>query len=106
MAAKHATGRAKLPLHWKMPIGFAAGLLLGLLVHATAGAEAGWVQWITHYLTKPAGQLFLRLLFMLVMPLLFSALVVGVAEMGDIRASAASAGRTLAYTVIVSTSRS
>lgn len=86
MAAKHAPGRAKLPLHWKMLIGFAAGLLLGLVVHATAGAEAGWVQWITHHLTNPAGELFLRLIFMLVIPLLFSALVAGVGDMGDIGA--------------------
>ena len=26
--------RAKLPLHWKMAIGFGVGLLVGLIVHA------------------------------------------------------------------------
>ena len=48
--------------------------------------DAAWVQSLTTYVTQPVGQMFLRLLFMLVMPLLFSALVVGMAEMGDIRA--------------------
>lgn len=94
--------KAKLPLHWKMAIGFFAGLVLGLVVHATVGADAGWVQWITGNVTQPAGTLFLRLIFMLVMPLLFSALIVGVSEMGDIRALGRIGWRTLAYTVIVS----
>jgi DAACS family dicarboxylate/amino acid:cation (Na+ or H+) symporter len=40
---------------------------------------------VTTYVTGPIGEIFLRLLFMLVIPLLFSALVVGIAEMGDIR---------------------
>lgn len=102
MAAKHAPGRAKFPLHWKMLIGFAVGLVLGLLVHATAGAEAGWVQWITHHLTNPAGELFLRLIFMLVIPLLFSALVAGVGNMGDIGAFGRIGWRALGYTVLMS----
>ncbi len=118
------TAKQKLPLHWKMAIGFAAGLLLGLLVYATglgdhsvAGANAAmcavdaavqpwqcqsWVQLITGYITDPIGQLFLNLIFMLVVPLLFSALVVGVSEMGDIRAFGRVGWRTLGYTVLMS----
>ncbi|KGM55298.1 sodium:dicarboxylate symporter [Lysobacter daejeonensis GH1-9] len=104
MTEAHATtqGKKKLPLHWKMAIGFFAGLLLGMFVHYSAGADAGWVQWLTSTVTQPAGTLFLRLIFMLVIPLLFSALVVGIAEMGDIRALGRVGWRTLAYTVVVS----
>ncbi|MET0289924.1 MAG: dicarboxylate/amino acid:cation symporter [Pseudoxanthomonas sp.] len=93
----------KLPLHWKMAIGFAVGLLLGLIVHGTVGAEAPWVIWVTNNLTQPAGSLFLRLIFMLVLPLLFSALVVGVSEMGDVRSLGRIGWKTLGYTVLVST---
>ena len=81
--SKAAAG--KLQLHWKMLIGFLAGLALGLVAHYVAGSDAGWVTWLTTYITQPAGTLFLRLIFMLVIPLLFSALIIGVAEMGDIR---------------------
>ena len=95
-------GRKKLPLHWKMAIGFVAGLLLGLVAYYTAGADAPWVQWLTTWITQPAATLFLRLIFMLVIPLLFSALVVGVAEMGDVRALGRIGWKTLAYTVVVS----
>lgn len=94
--------RAGLPLHWKMLIGFVAGLLLGLLAHYVSGPDAAWVQTLTRYVTQPAGTLFLKLIFMLVLPLLFSALVVGVAEMGDVRALGRVGWKTLAYTVIVS----
>lgn len=90
-----------LPLHLKMAIGFAAGLILGLIAHAFAG-DAAWLKTFTDYVTQPIGQVFLRLLFMLVIPLLFSALVMGVAEMGDIRALGRIGWKTLAYTVVVS----
>jgi len=100
--ATPAAPRTRMPLHWKMAIGFVAGLLLGLVAHATGGAGAPWVQTLTTWVTQPIGTLFLRLIFMLVIPLLFSALVVGVAEMGDIRALGRIGWKTLAYTVIVS----
>ncbi len=58
---------------------------------------------VVTYVTGPIGQIFLRLLFMLVIPLLFSALVVGIAEMGEIRALKSVGIKTLVYTVIVST---
>ncbi len=88
-------------LHTKMAIGFGAGLALGLIAHLTA-ADAEWLRWLTSYVTQPVGTIFLRLLFMLVIPLLFSALVMGVAEMGDIRSLGRVGWRTLAYTLIVS----
>ena len=61
-----------------------------------------WVEIVTTYVTRPIGQIFLRLLFMLVIPLLFSALVVGIAEMGEIRSLKRVGLRTLVYTVVVS----
>src|SRR5690606_2584988 len=94
-----AAKRERMPLHRKLALGLIAGLVAGLIAYSTAGADAGWVQWLTTYVTQPAGQLFLRLIFMLVIPLLFSALVVGIAEMGDVRALGRVGWRTLGYTV-------
>ena len=51
---------------------------------------------------RPAGQIFLRLLFMLVVPLIFSALVLGVAGLGDLKKLGRIGLKTLAYTVMVS----
>ena len=87
--------RGRFPLHLQMLAGFAIGLAAGLAVNLLAGG-APWVDTVTTYVTGPIGQVFLRLLFMLVLPLLFAALVTGVAEMGDLaalkRVGAADAG--------------
>lgn len=91
----------RFPLHLQMLAGFVIGLVGGLLVKLSAG-DAGWVQDVTTYVTGPIGQIFLRLLFMLVIPLLFAALVTGIAEMGDIAALRRVGVRTLIFTVILS----
>lgn len=96
------TARRGIPLHTQMLIGFVFGLAGGLIVHATAGADAPWVEAFTSYVTQPIGQIFLRLLFMLVIPLLFSALVVGISEMGDIASLGRAGWRTLGLTVLLS----
>jgi len=96
------TKKRGLPLHVWMLVGFLLGLTLGMIVHVTQGADALWVQWLTANVTGPAGQIFLRLIFMLVIPLLFSALVMGVAEMGDLKVLGRAGGKTLAFTVVIS----
>ncbi|MGB0132340.1 dicarboxylate/amino acid:cation symporter [Dokdonella sp.] len=96
------SGSRSMALHTKMLIGFVVGLGSGLFVHWLNGGNAEWVQWLTTWITQPIGSVFLRLLFMLVIPLLFSALVVGIAEMGDIRSLGRVGWKTLAYTVVVS----
>ena len=90
------------PMPWKMGLGFGLGLLLGLAVHLGAGADAAWVQAFTRWVTTPASNLFLNLIFMLIVPLLFSALVMGISEMGDIRALGRIGWKTLAWTVVLS----
>jgi DAACS family dicarboxylate/amino acid:cation (Na+ or H+) symporter len=84
-----------------MLIGFLVGLAGGLVVYTTQ-ADAPWVDTVTTYVTGPIGEIFLRLLFMLVIPLLFSALVVGIAEMGDIRSLKRVGLKTLFFTVLLS----
>ncbi|MGZ8311785.1 MAG: dicarboxylate/amino acid:cation symporter [Allosphingosinicella sp.] len=96
-----SVGPRRLSLQMKMLIGFLVGLIAGLIVYATQ-PDAPWVGFVQEYFTDPIGQIFLRLLFMLVVPLLFSALVVGISEMGEIRSLRRVGLKTLAYTIIVS----
>ncbi len=91
-----ARGR-RLPLHVKVLIGFVLGALLGLIAHVYA-ADAPFVHFLIAYVSKPFGQIFLNLLFMLVIPLMFSALVLGVAELGDIASLGRLGWKTLIYT--------
>lgn len=89
-------------LRWWILAGFVLGLAAGLTVYATI-PDAAWVEWVTTYVTAPVGDIFLRLLFMLVIPLLVSALIIGVAEMRELSALKTVGTQTLVYTVIVST---
>jgi DAACS family dicarboxylate/amino acid:cation (Na+ or H+) symporter len=84
-----------------MAIGLAAGLGLGVLAHMAFG-DAAWLHWLTRNLIEPAGQIFLRLLFMLVIPLIVSALALAVAELGDLRRLGRIGLKTLVYTATVS----
>ena len=92
-----ATG---IPLHLKVAIGFLLGTLLGLAVHVVAPG-ATWVSDVIEYAARPFGTVFLNLLFMMVVPLIFSALVLGVAELGDIASLGRLGWRTLVYTAVV-----
>jgi Na+/H+-dicarboxylate symporter len=102
MSTETAAAPPRLPMHWKIAIGFAAGIVLGLIVYRFVGADAPWVRYFIEYGTQPFSTIFLRLIFMLVIPLLFSALVVGISEMGDVRALGRIGWRTLGYTTVLS----
>jgi Na+/H+-dicarboxylate symporter len=77
------------------------GAALGLAANAAAG-DAPWLAWVVASLAQPVGQLFLRLLMMLVVPLLFAALVLGLCDL-DLRELGRMGARMLGYTVAVST---
>lgn len=81
--------------------GVVAGAGAGLAARALlSGAPA--LAWFVDHVSAPIGQIFLRLLFMLVIPLVVAALVVGIAAM-EPRQLGRLGARTLAYTVTVST---
>jgi DAACS family dicarboxylate/amino acid:cation (Na+ or H+) symporter len=94
------TVRKRLPLHIRVLLGFVLGALVGLAAHFYA-ADAALTHDAITYVTRPLGQVFLNLLFMLVIPLMFSALVLGVAELGDIASLGRLGWKTLMYTAAV-----
>lgn len=85
-------------------------VLIGLLIGAVAGvtANAVWggadprVERIVFQITEPIGELFLRLLLMMVVPLVFSSLVVGVAGVGDVRRLGRIGLKCIGYTIVIS----
>ncbi len=89
-----------IPLHTRMLIGFIVGAGLGLLAN-TLSADSAWLDAVVRYVADPVGQVFLRLLFMLVVPLVFSALVLGVVEIGDPRSLGRIGGKTLVFILVV-----
>ena len=87
---------------FRMLAGLAIGILLGVSAHFLWG-EAPALQQFVKLVTEPAGKIFLRLLFVLVLPLIVSALALGVSGLGDLKALGRIGLKTLAYTVVVST---
>jgi DAACS family dicarboxylate/amino acid:cation (Na+ or H+) symporter len=93
---------SSLPLHTRMLIGFVVGVCLGLVANLMF-ADAPWLAALVTYVADPVGQVFLRLLFMLVIPLVFSALVLGVVEIGDPKSLGRIGGKTLVWILAVTT---
>jgi len=91
-----------LALHTRILIGLAIGVVAGVAVNRFLGPDNVWVVRIIDHVTNPIGQLFLRLLLMIVVPLVFSSLVVGVAGIGDIRKLGRVGLKSFAYCLVVS----
>ncbi|MGQ9913248.1 MAG: dicarboxylate/amino acid:cation symporter [Thermogutta sp.] len=103
---------------WRLPrrilIGMALGLGLGVAanlsifspggVGSTLGISPERVDWLITNLTEPVGKIFLRLIFSIVLPLVFSALVLGTVELGDVKRLRAVGGMALVFTGLLSLS--
>src|SRR5688572_30351029 len=99
----HTSDKPKgIALHNKIFIGLAVGVIGGLIVNWTLGGKHVDVVWTVKNITQPIGQLFLNLLLMIVVPLVFSSLVVGVAGIGDIRKLGRIGFKSFAYTLVIS----
>ncbi len=94
-------GCATMKAHQKMLVGILVGTVAGLVAHALAG-DSAWLTWVVNNVTQPLGRVFIRLLLMLVVPLLFAALVMGVCEL-DLKQIGRLGLKTLVYTVTFST---
>jgi DAACS family dicarboxylate/amino acid:cation (Na+ or H+) symporter len=89
-------------LHTKILIGLVIGVLGGIAVNRLVGGDNANLVWFIKNFTEPIGQLFLNLLLMIVVPLVFSSLVVGVAGIGDIRKLGRIGLKSFAYCLIIS----
>ena len=96
-----AAAKKRLPLHTKIFIGMIFGAVAGVLANLTMG-DSPALQSFVNNVSYPAGQIFLRLIFMVVIPLVVSALILGVAELGDVRRLGRVGLKTLLFTLVLS----
>lgn len=89
-------------LHTRILLGLAVGVIAGVAVNKAFGGDHPRVVWIVDNITQPVGQLFLRLLLMIVVPLVFSSLVVGIAGIGDIRKLGRVGLKSFGYCLVIS----
>jgi DAACS family dicarboxylate/amino acid:cation (Na+ or H+) symporter len=91
-----------MPLHTKILIGLGIGVIAGVVVNRLFGGDHPRVVWVVDNFTQPVGSLFLRLLLMIVVLLVFSSLVVGVAGIGDIRKLGRVGLKSFGYCLVLS----
>jgi DAACS family dicarboxylate/amino acid:cation (Na+ or H+) symporter len=90
----------RLKPHHALLLALVAGMSLGALAHAYAGSPV--LQGVSQNVLRPIGQIFLRTIFMIVVPMVFAALVVGVYELGRGHGLGRVAAKTLGFTVLLS----
>ncbi len=85
-----------IPLHTKILIGLALGATAGSLANIL-WRDAPQLLWVVDNVAQPIGQVFLRMLFMVVVPLVFTSIALGVASLGDLSRVGRIGGKTMAF---------
>ncbi|MHB8904604.1 MAG: cation:dicarboxylate symporter family transporter, partial [Melioribacteraceae bacterium] len=85
-------------------------IFIGLVFGAVAGVacnilfpEAPALIFVQKYLSDPLGKIFLNLLIMMVIPLVFASLSLGVAQIGDLKKLGRIGFKTISYFLLVTT---
>ncbi len=106
-----------MPLYLRILLGLVIGGVLGTLAHGyfarpVASMPDPWdvdangvddrLDWASTNVIEPLGRVFLRLVLMVVLPLVVSALALAVVELGDIRRLGSVGVHTLLWTVVLS----
>ncbi|MBD2836852.1 glutamate/aspartate:proton symporter GltP [Pseudomonas sp. JM0905a] len=91
--------KARLSLAWQILIGLVLGIAIGALLNHFS-AEKAW--WIANVL-QPAGDIFIRMIKMIVIPIVIASLVVGIAGVGDAKKLGRIGLKTIIYFEIITT---
>jgi DAACS family dicarboxylate/amino acid:cation (Na+ or H+) symporter len=95
-----------IPLHTKIMIGFIVGGAAGVTANQLTAAGSirySALEWVVENVTAPVGQIFLNLLFMVVIPIVFCSLSLGVARLGNVGKLGRLGVKTFGYFVITTT---
>jgi proton glutamate symport protein len=84
----------KFSLAWQILVGLILGIIVGAIFYGNPAIET--------YL-QPIGTIFMRLIKMIVIPIVVSSLIVGVAGVGDIKKLGKLGGKTILYFEIITT---
>ncbi|WP_052254401.1 dicarboxylate/amino acid:cation symporter [Salinicoccus sp. YB14-2] len=79
-------------------IGLVAGIIIGSIFSPMA--DQAWVQWIDQFIFNVVGQIFLNLIFMVVVPVVFISIVLGVVGVGDPKTLGSLGIKTIAFYLI------
>ncbi|BBO91722.1 dicarboxylate/amino acid:cation symporter [Desulfosarcina ovata] len=85
-------------LQWKILIGIVAGIGIGMGINMAMGAGiTSGPLYVMKTVFQYGGDIFIRLLRMLIVPLVFASIFMAVANLGDVRALGKIGGKTVGY---------
>ncbi|CRM27731.1 Glutamate-aspartate carrier protein [Pseudomonas sp. 24 E 1] len=89
----------RIALVWQIMIGLLAGIAIGALLHHFPESRP----WLVNNLLQPAGDIFIKLMKMIVVPIVFSCMVVGIAGHGDGKSLGRIGVKSLSYFFCITT---
>ncbi len=100
MTATPAKTSKSVPLHTKILLGLLVGAGVGIAANLTLGGTHPLVVNVNKYVAGPIGAIFLNLLFMIVIPLVFASIALGVAGLGDLKRVGRIGAKTLGFFLV------
>ncbi|CAI1842386.1 Glutamate-aspartate carrier protein [Serratia quinivorans] len=89
----------KISLAWQIMIALALGIIVGAVLHNQTESR----EWLVSNILSPAGDIFIRLIKMIVVPIVISTLVVGIAGVGDAKKLGRLGLKTIIYFEVITT---
>lgn len=89
----------RIALVWQIMIGLLAGIAIGALLHRFPESRP----WLVDNILQPAGDIFIKLMKMIVVPIVFSCMVVGIAGHGDGKSLGRIGVKSLSYFFCITT---
>ena len=90
---------SKIPLVWQILAGFILGVAAGAVLHQFPDSR----DWINASVLQPAGDIFIKLMKMIVVPIVFCCMVIGIAGHGDGQSIGRVGAKTMIYFMSVTT---
>lgn len=89
----------KITLAWQILIALILGIVAGSILHDAPDSRA----WMVANILKPAGDIFIHLIKMIVIPIVVSSLIVGIAGVGDAKKLGRIGLKTIIYFEVITT---
>ncbi len=89
----------KISLAWQILIALVLGIIVGAVLHNQPGDR----DWLIINVLKPAGDIFIHLIKMIVVPIVISSLIVGIAGVGDAKKLGRIGVKTIVYFEVITT---
>ncbi|OON41692.1 glutamate/aspartate:proton symporter GltP [Izhakiella australiensis] len=89
----------KVSLAWQILIALVLGVIVGAVLHNQPENR----DWLVANILKPAGDIFIHLIKMIVVPIVISTLIVGIAGMGDAKKLGRIGVKTIVYFEVITT---